>query len=166
MKCMECGGELFRSSQPITSEFRGEKLIVCDVEHWCCSSCDEIIYDADDLAAYSKAENAAYRERLGLLSPEEIRAIRRKLDLTQKQFEELLGVSTPTVSRWETGAAVQSKMADNLIRVVGGHRCAAQTLLERSEIGRQSGASAAMCTTLQRIIQNGEGRERIRYARR
>jgi DNA-binding transcriptional regulator YiaG len=54
----------------------------------------------------------------GLLSPEEIKGIRKSLGLKQHDFETLIGVSSPTASRWETGAMLPSKTTDTLIRVL------------------------------------------------
>ena len=42
---------------------------------------------------------------------------REKLGLTQKQFANLLGVGEATISRWESGAMIQSRAMDNFLRV-------------------------------------------------
>jgi putative zinc finger/helix-turn-helix YgiT family protein len=61
--------------------------------------------------------SAAFRRAAGLLAPEEIRQGREKLELTQKQFANLLGVGEATVSRWETGAQIQQRAMDRFLRV-------------------------------------------------
>src|ERR1700730_17096970 len=40
---------------------------------------------------------------MGILLPEEIRNLRKNLDLTQREFGELLQVGEKTATRWETG---------------------------------------------------------------
>ena len=43
------------------------------------------------------------------------------LGLTQADLERQLGVSTGTVGRWERGEVLQSRMADNFMRVLWDH---------------------------------------------
>ena len=44
------------------------------------------------------------------MKPEQIRHLRKTLDLTQQQFSELLGVSFVTLNRWENGQSKPSAM--------------------------------------------------------
>src|SRR5437762_341779 len=60
---------------------------------------------------------SAFWREARLLAPEEIRAGRERLALTQKQFANLLGVGEATVSRWETGAQIQQRAMDRFLRV-------------------------------------------------
>ncbi len=126
MKCMECGGEMFRSTDPIQSEYKGEDLTIIGVEHWVCDACGEMEFSSDE----------AYRQVYGLMQPAEIRSLRKRLNLTQVQFESAMGVASPTVSRWETGAVVQTKVADNLMRMMAEYPEVAMDMLERAEIVR------------------------------
>ncbi len=136
MKCMECGGEMFRSTDPIQSEYKGEDLTIIGVEHWVCDACGEMEFSSDDLDALDRAEGEAYRQVYGLMQPAEIRSLRKRLNLTQVQFESAMGVASPTVSRWETGAVVQTKVADNLMRMMAEYPEVAMDMLERAEIVR------------------------------
>jgi len=58
----------------------------------------------------------SYREKSRLLQPEEIRAFRTNLGLTQKEFSEILGIGIATLNRYENGA-LQSEAHDNIIRL-------------------------------------------------
>lgn len=60
---------------------------------------------------------AALRSQLGLLSPQEIHERRSRLGLTQQELAQLTGVAKETISRWETGALLQSRAMDNLLRL-------------------------------------------------
>ena len=44
------------------------------------------------------------------MTPDQIRQIRRKLDLTQQRLAEQLGVSFVTLNRWENGQSKPSAM--------------------------------------------------------
>ncbi|HOW18590.1 MAG TPA: helix-turn-helix domain-containing protein [Phycisphaerae bacterium] len=78
-----------------------------------CDACGELVLDnrADEQIT------DALRKQLGLLRPDQIRSRREALNLTQKELADRLGIASETVSRWETGALVQSRAMDNLIRL-------------------------------------------------
>jgi DNA-binding transcriptional regulator YiaG len=78
-----------------------------------CEACGELLFDLDADAQIS----AALRAKLGLLTPKEIRARVTALGLTQKAFAARLGVASETVSRWVSGALIQTRAMDNLMRV-------------------------------------------------
>jgi putative zinc finger/helix-turn-helix YgiT family protein len=59
----------------------------------------------------------AFRRVADLLEPEEIRRRREELGLTQAALAERLEVGAATVSRWETGAQIQQRSLDKLLRL-------------------------------------------------
>lgn len=61
--------------------------------------------------------NLALRSYLGLLTPGEIRAGLALCDVNQKEFAEHLGIAAETVSRWLTGASIQTRSLDKLMRL-------------------------------------------------
>ncbi len=78
-----------------------------------CRACGELIFDlrADDQIS------EALRAQLKLLGPSQIRQARKSLGLKQKELAELLGTAKATICRWETGALIQSRAMDNLLRL-------------------------------------------------
>jgi putative zinc finger/helix-turn-helix YgiT family protein len=78
-----------------------------------CEACGELVFSnrVDDLITQ------AFRAHLRLLSDEQIRIARKRLGLSQKELAERLGMAEATISRWETGALLQSRAMDNLLRV-------------------------------------------------
>lgn len=132
MGCTVCGGQLDLSSGAIVANFKDEEIEVSGIEHYVCSGCGEVEFDLDKTTEYSKAVKDAYRHKHGLLSPLEIKKIRKGLGLTQQQFQKMLGVGKTMVSRWETGALVQQKNDDNLLRETRDHVCVAKDLMMRA----------------------------------
>jgi putative zinc finger/helix-turn-helix YgiT family protein len=55
---------------------------------------------------------------LGLLTPEEICAIRERLGLSQAQFAKLTDIGEATISRWERGRLLQNKAMDRYLRLL------------------------------------------------
>jgi putative zinc finger/helix-turn-helix YgiT family protein len=78
-----------------------------------CGTCGEVFFTAATDAQISQA----LREHLGLLSPQEIRERIARLGLMQKQLGERIGVAAETISRWLSGAYIQSRAMDKLMRL-------------------------------------------------
>jgi putative zinc finger/helix-turn-helix YgiT family protein len=74
---------------------------------------------------------AGLRAQIGLLAPEEIRESRCRLGLNQQELAEQLGVAKETISRWETGALIQSRAMDNLLRLFFGSEEVRRLLRQR-----------------------------------
>jgi len=83
-----------------------------------CASCDEVYFTSDQADTAQRLAASVLRKKEGLLAPEDIRAIRKRLGLTQADLERLLGVGPKTVVRWERGTVFQSSSVDRLLRVV------------------------------------------------
>lgn len=98
-----------------------------------CSACGEE-YFGDDA---DRAIGRAVRKAAGLLHAESIRAMRRELGMSQKQFARLLGVAAPALNRWEKGHVVQSRLVDTLLRVVAALPEARELLLAMGNIARR-----------------------------
>jgi putative zinc finger/helix-turn-helix YgiT family protein len=130
MKCMECGGNLIPSSDPIEYSIRGEKFLISGIEYEKCDNCGEEELDLKQVELLSKKANAIYRENHGLLKPEEIQSIREKYGFTQEEFQEILGVGKTTLSRWETGSIMQPATANTLLRVLRKHPLAMKDLAD------------------------------------
>jgi transcriptional regulator with XRE-family HTH domain len=76
------------------------------------------------------------------MSPTEIKALRRRLAKTQKQFAELLGVSFATLNRWERGHVHPSQLAlDTLARLSGDERASFSPLPMSVTPLRQNGGA-------------------------
>lgn len=142
MFCCECGSEMRFTSEPVTETFHGESFTVDGIERHVCDACGNDVMSAD-MATKLAAELARmYAEKTGMLAPGEIRDIRKKLGLTQTEFEKLVGVSSPTACRWERGSSLQSKSADLLLRLIRDVPDAARYLEREAGIPERSGSQA------------------------
>lgn len=77
-----------------------------------CGHCGEVVFGDEAETRLS----AALRDAAGLLHPAEIRGRREALGLTQRQLARRLRIAESTLSRWETGAQVQQKCMDLMLR--------------------------------------------------
>jgi putative zinc finger/helix-turn-helix YgiT family protein len=116
MKCFRCGkGRFVSKSVEISGEIRGEPITV-RAEADVCGRCGFQVLSNDQSTAYGIAVADAYRERHGLLTSTELKAIRRRLAMSQRDFAQFLEVGVASVKRWEAGL-IQDQAMDKLIRL-------------------------------------------------
>lgn len=96
----------------------GKEIAVPSAAHLRCPKCGEILLRYQDSRRVGEDAIAIYRRKHGLLSADEIRAIRERFDLTQTDLARLLRLGANTVSRWESGRNVQSAAMDMLLRLI------------------------------------------------
>jgi HTH-type transcriptional regulator/antitoxin MqsA len=118
--CYACGAEC-----PLVTEMReiriGRRVAQVEDVFYRCPACEEEFYlggMGDDTLRRAAAE---IRAKDGLLSPDEIVAVRKNYGLTQAAMERLIGAGKKTVVRWERGTIPQSRTADTLLRVLRDH---------------------------------------------
>src|SRR6185503_2829505 len=99
----------------------GRRRVVIDDERMRCDACGEEFYTTQQADLRQRRAVEAARHEDGLLTPAGIRSIREKLRLSQRQFEQLLGVGEKTCVRWENGRVAQNSSTDRLIRIVAAH---------------------------------------------
>jgi putative zinc finger/helix-turn-helix YgiT family protein len=63
----------------------------------------------------ARVQHAAVCRALGLLTPEEIQAIREDFGLTQAEFARLTGIGEATTSRWERGRMLPNRAMDRYL---------------------------------------------------
>lgn len=119
-RCFECGGEARLVFGEQVVRF-GSRSTTVTGEFMECSSCGERFFLPDQMDAIQRAAAAKIREEEGLLPPDEIKALREELGLSQSEFERLIGAGPKTVVRWEKGTVFQSRTADTLLRVLRRH---------------------------------------------
>jgi putative zinc finger/helix-turn-helix YgiT family protein len=95
---------------------KGE-LILVEVDLYQCVDCGEEFDNPEP--SYDPLAKAyqEYRRRKGMTQPEEIKAFRKKYDLSQKELSSLLGFGGATLSRYENGT-LQDQAHDTILRLI------------------------------------------------
>lgn len=96
----------------------GEEIAVPSSAHLRCPKCGEVVLRFQDSKRLGEDAIAVYRKKHGLLSADEIRAIRERFNLTQAALTRLLHLGANTISRWESGRNVQTEAMDILLRMI------------------------------------------------
>jgi putative zinc finger/helix-turn-helix YgiT family protein len=96
----------------------GEEVSVPAARHLRCPACDEVVLGFSDAKRLQQDAVGIYRRKHGLLSAEEIRALRERFGLTQGELARLLHLGANTISRWESGRNVQTAAMEILLRLI------------------------------------------------
>lgn len=121
-KCPLCGvGTLKRHVGSETFHYKGEALTVPDYVVYTCGECGEALVDKATLRESGRILKDFQRNVDGLLTGDEIKRIRKKLTLTQKEMAELLGGGPKSFAKYESGQVSQSKGMDNLLRILDAY---------------------------------------------
>lgn len=117
MICIYCDAEDFVTQPEVIIEqsYKGETLHVKTPANVCvkCGHATLTLDQADELRSRTAD---AYRDKHGLLTSAQIKAWRKILGMSQREFAHFLSVGEASVKRWETWL-VQERANDQLIRL-------------------------------------------------
>ena len=116
--CLRCGTTMIERQGSLKLAVNGEDVAVPSTLHMSCPKCGETVMRFADARRLQQDAIAIYRQRHGLLSASEIKAIRERYSLTQGEFARLLHLGANTISRWEAGRNVQTEAMEMLLRLI------------------------------------------------
>ncbi len=127
------GAKLKRDTRPFTVRYReGERIV--QLPGWYPARRGESLHVGNDMAIVDKALAELKAESQGVLKPDEVRAIRLRLKLSQRKASELLGGGPRAFQKYESGEVLVSRAMTQLLRLLErdprrleelGHRAAA-----------------------------------------
>ena len=135
MECPLCDKihEVDEMERTTTLTIKGEKVIYNERFYFCANS-DEDENEFETCGMMNKnllnARNA-YRKKKGLLTSDEIVAIRESYGLSQVDLAKLLGWGEATISRYES-KAIQDEAYDMMLRLVKDDPLKAMELLKKN----------------------------------
>jgi len=98
------------------------------LHHYWQDAAGELWGDFDDPMENVRSDFQAYRQRKNYLAPQDIVTLRKKLNLTVRQFASKLGLSSSTLSQIENDQRIQTRYQDNLFRWASGEKFTTNTL--------------------------------------
>lgn len=119
--CPSCGcPDLALDERDIPFDYKHEHLVVAQVRGWFCPSCHEAQF-ADGEGVRYAAELDRFVADVDARQAEELRRIRRKLHLTQKEAARLFGGGVNAFSEYERGVTKPAKATLLLLKVLDKH---------------------------------------------
>ncbi len=116
--CPSCGTIMKEKRGSLPVNVNGEEVIVSGASHLRCPKCHEVVLRFQEAKRLHEDATALYRREHGLLSADDLRAIRDRFGLKQADLARLLRLGANTVSRWESGRNVQTAAMDMLLRLI------------------------------------------------
>lgn len=116
--CPLCGeGHITPLTEDVETEYHGQKGLVA--YHYSeCDACGSEITNGADSRTNKRAVLRFRKQVDGLLTGDEIRAIRKQYHLTQEQAAKLFGGGPVAFSKYENDDVAHSEAMDNLLRLV------------------------------------------------
>ncbi len=124
-----------RDVRPMTLTYKGES-ITFDMPGWYCDQSQESIHTGEDMKISDRMLNRLKARSEGLLEPEEIRRIRKKLRITQEAAGLAIGGGPRAFQKYESGGLLPSRAISSALLLLDRDPKALTVLR-----GRQSKAS-------------------------
>ena len=99
---------MVRGVKQLTLNYKGES-ITFDMPGWYSQTSDEGIHSGEDMKVSDRVLNRLKARIEGLLEPEEIRRVRKRLRLSQSAAGELIGGGPRAFQKYESGELLPSR---------------------------------------------------------
>ena len=117
--CPETGKPMVRDTRPMTINYKSQSATI-QMPGWYCDESGESIHTGEDM----KVSDAALKElknKVDLLNPQEVKRIRTKIGLTQREAGAIFGGGPNAFQKYEQGTVTVSKPMSNLLRLLEKH---------------------------------------------
>lgn len=117
--CPETGKPMVRDTRSMTIAYKGQSATI-QMPGWYCDESGESIHTGEDM----KVSDAALKElkaKVDLLNAQEVKRIRTKIGLTQREAGAIFGGGPNAFQKYEQGTVTVSKPMSNLLRVLEKH---------------------------------------------
>jgi HTH-type transcriptional regulator/antitoxin MqsA len=118
--CPETGKPMARDTRCMEISYKGQSTTI-DMPGWYCHESGESIHTAEDLKVSDAALKELRLEVENLLKPQDVKRIRTKIGLTQREAGTILGGGPNAFQKYEQDTVTVSKPMSNLLRVLERH---------------------------------------------
>ncbi|MGA7577631.1 MAG: type II toxin-antitoxin system MqsA family antitoxin [Desulfobaccales bacterium] len=140
-ECPKTGAPLHRGVRPMTLTYK-EQSITFDMPGWYCDESDESIHTGNDMKVSDRMLNRLKARSEGLLEPEEIRSIRKKLRLSQEAAGLQIGGGPRAFQKYESGDLLPSRAVSSALVLLDRDPDALEVLKKRHDANRSSKKAA------------------------
>jgi len=112
--CPETGALMYRGVRSMTLSYKG-KTITFEMPGWYCEQSKESVHTGADMKVSDRILNLLKAQSEGLLAPEEIRRIRKKLHLSQEAAGLLIGGGPRAFQKYECGDLLPSRAVSSAL---------------------------------------------------
>jgi HTH-type transcriptional regulator/antitoxin MqsA len=131
-QCASCGTlSMVYGRRDITRDFEGAHITVPDVEGWFCTACGELEFDSPETARQFFEQVTVLQQQERARQAAELRTIRKRLKLTQRQAADLFGGGANAFSDYERGTTRPARSTVLLLHLLDHHPELLQELREQ-----------------------------------
>lgn len=130
--CPLDGSTMLRDVRPFEITYGGRSMEV-SLPGWYCPSCSESIHDGRDMKVTDRALNRLKAQDEGRLLPEDVRSIRKKLKVTQRDAGRIIGGGPNAFQKYESGDVLVSRSLDSALRLLERDPSGLQVLRAHSD---------------------------------
>lgn len=115
--CPKTGAPMHRDTRAMTLAYKGEN-ITFDMPGWYCDSCDESIHTGQDMKVSDRMLNRLKARVEGLLEPDDVRRIRKKLGISQTEAGRMIGGGPRAFQKYESGDLLPSRAISSALSLL------------------------------------------------
>ena len=133
-RCPSTGATMRRCERAMTLNYRG-KTLTFNMPGWYCDTSEESIHSAQDMKVSDRMLNRLKAEAEQLVTSQEIRRIRKKLNLTQVEAGELIVGGTRAFQKYELDDVLPSRAISSALLLLDRDPAALAVLKSRQTVG-------------------------------
>ncbi|MDF1776118.1 MAG: type II toxin-antitoxin system MqsA family antitoxin [Rhizobiaceae bacterium] len=130
--CPETGAPMVRDLRPMTITYRGAS-VTFDMPGWYCDASEESIHDRSDLKVSDRALTELKAKVEGRLTPKDVKRIRKRLKLSQKDAGRLIGGGPNAFQKYESGDILVSHAITSALLLLDRDPTGLEVLEERNK---------------------------------
>ena len=119
-RCPQTGLPMVRDTRPMQISYKGHTAGIA-MPGWYCDQSGESIHSGEDMKVSDEALRQLRIKAENLLTPQEVRRIRTKIGLTQREAGAIIGGGPNAFQKYEQGTVTVSKAISNFLRVLERH---------------------------------------------
>jgi HTH-type transcriptional regulator/antitoxin MqsA len=125
----ETGAVMKRDVRPMTLSYKGRSLVIAMPGWYADDGVTDSIHSGADMKVSDRALHRLKAQADGLLEPEEVRRIRRKLRLSQREAGLVIGGGPNAFQKYEVGDVLVSSAISSALRLLDAYPDALAVLL-------------------------------------
>lgn len=121
LHCPLCGEKAYSHYEKLVELTYKSKIISFKQPGYWCSACDDGVIGPKDHKSTQKQLQTFMSSVDGLLIPDEVKRIRKKLNLTQRRASQIFGGGVNAFSRYEKGEIPVYRSTSQLLKLLDHH---------------------------------------------
>lgn len=131
--CLACGGEMRRGARPMTIVYEALDAAI-EMPGLYCKDCDESVHSGKDMQVSDRALNRLKARANKLLAPEDVKRIRKRLKLSQREAGRLIGGGPNAFQKYEAGDILVSHAVNSALLLLDHDPAGLEILRARSDL--------------------------------